>query len=57
MADKRRTPQETKDVGIARLIKSYEKNTNSVCPTSEKQKFEQMYTKEILPKVYDKDRK
>jgi hypothetical protein len=53
MAERRRPPQETKDIGIKRLKESYEKNNRTACPAEKVKQFEKLYEKQILPQVYD----
>lgn len=52
MADKLRPPQETKEIGIKRLVECYEKTNQKQCPSSQVRKFEKLYENELLPKVY-----
>ena len=56
MAEKRRTPQETKDVGIQRLKDSFEKQNGRICPAEKTREFEKLYNEKLLPRVYE-DRK
>lgn len=53
---KKREARETKEIGIKRLVENFEKNNRTVCPPEKKREFEKMYTRDILPKVYE-DRK
>lgn len=51
--EKKRPPHETKDIGIARLKRSYEKTNNRECPPSQIKFFEKMYEKEFLVQTYE----
>ena len=53
----RRTPHETKEIGVKRLIDNYKKNNRSECPSEQVRVFEKLYEKELLPHTYEKDKK
>ncbi len=57
MAQKKRPWQETRDIGIKRLKESFEKTNQKACPPDKVREFEKLYQREILPQVYDKDKK
>ena len=57
MPERMRDPRETRDIGIKRLKDEYEKNNRTTCPPEQIKKFIKMYEKDILPRVYDKDKK
>jgi hypothetical protein len=49
----KREARETKDMGVKRLIESYEKQNRTSCSSEKKREFEKMYVEKVLPRVYD----
>lgn len=46
-------PRKVKDMGLKQFKEDYAKANRSECPPSEVRKFEKMYEKDILPRVYE----
>jgi len=55
MTDKKdlRPWSETKEIGLARLKKSWEKNNRKSIPKKDMEKLENWYKDKILPAVYE----